>query len=543
MIAYGQDVDIRFHRDSVNCDLRSACYTTQIRPNGTIPINLGGQNYRIFYNSSRAKTTSVTSLLPSQYGALNIVQDYHDIDASSNGAPISFKATLGFLNYAIDLSDVQNGGLEIPLNEWLSTTRVCFEIDQEVFEDPNKCLEAVWGREGLTDSLASAFVQISRWVTTNRTTSTKVIEYYDLNSSSGDEACFTETCGHSAIPGIFINDVLVMENSGKVTVQICIGEAIAKDVSVTVKTTNDTAIAGEDYRAIADSTVIIPAGQTCVSVTISILDDDIYEGDETFNVELSNPSSNATIIKQKAVVTIDDDESKPELSITDVTVHENDGNAVLTATLSGKMSKSVSFKVNTMDNTAKAGQDYNAIIDSLYTIPAKSTSVSITIPIINDDVSEPEESFSVLLSDVNEGIIISKSTAIVTIIDDEEIPSLTITDMVINENVGVAQVPVTLSGKSSQPVTFVVNSANQTAIAGMDYDVIINDMITIPAGQTSVNIPVNIIDDTFAEPTKTFELNLSNISANAKFDRVQAIVTILDDDIVCNAKAPKLSKK
>ncbi len=543
MIAYGQDVDIRFHRDSVNCDLRSACYTTQIKPNGTIPINLGGQNYRIFYNSSRAKMTSVTSLLPSQYGALSLVQDEYDLDASSYNAPISFKATLGFLNYGIDLSDVQNGGVEIPLNEWHSTTRVCFEIEQAVFDDPNICLEAVWGREGLTDSIATAFVQVSRWVSKNKTTSTKVINYTDLNSASGDEACFIETCGHPSSSGIFANDVLVMENAGKVTVQICIGEAAAKDVSVTVKTTNDTALAGEDYRALVDSIVIIPAGQTCVPIVISILDDDIYEGDETFNVELSNPSSNATIIRQKAVATIDDDESKPELSINDVTVHENDGNVVLTATLSGKMSKSVSFKVNTMDNTAKAGQDYNAIIDSLYTIPEKSTSISITIPIINDDVSEPEETFSVVLTDVSEDIVMSKSIAIVSIIDDEEIPSLTINDMVVNENAGIIHVPVTLSGRSSQSVTFVVNSANQTAIAGMDYDVIINDTITIAAGQTSVNIPVNIIDDTFAEPTKTFELNLSNISVNAKIDRGQAIITILDDDIVCNAKAPHLSKK
>lgn len=543
MIAYGQDVDIRFHRDSVNCDLRSACYTTQIRPNGTIPINLGGQNYRIFYNSSRAKTTSVTSLLPSQYGALSLVQDYHDIDASSNGAPISFKATLGFLNYAIDLSDVQNGGVEIPLNEWLSTTRVCFEIDQEVFEDPNKCLEAVWGREGLTDSLASAFVQISRWVTTNRTTSTKVIEYYDLDSSSGDEACFTSTCGNASSYGIFINDVLVKENSGQVSVQICLDGSATQNVSVTVKTSNGTALAGEDYVALTDSIVTIPAGQTCVPVTISILDDDFYEGDETFNVELSNPSSNATIIRQTGIVTIDDDEEVPTLSIDDIIVNENEGNAVLAVSLSGKMAIPVSFKVNMADNTAKEGDDYEPIQNRLFTIPAKTTSIMINIPIINDDIYEPDETFNVIISEISNGLFATKDVGVVTIMDDENIPVLNISDVVVMEYADIIYVPVILSGKSSQDVTFTVNTNNITALGGFDYNVIINQTFTITSGHTTTNIPVIIIDDLIEEPAKTFEIELSNISSNAEISVDKGIVTILDDDGICDASAPKLSKK
>lgn len=160
--SYAQNVDIRFKRDSVNCALRSVCYSTQIKPNGTIPINFAGHNFRIFYNGALAKTTSVTSLMPSGY-SFKVVTDTI-VDASIVDGPLSFEPALGFLNYYLDLGDLQNGGVEIPLGEWYSTTRVCFEVEPEVFSDPNTCLEAVWGREGLTDNYATAFNEISRWI-------------------------------------------------------------------------------------------------------------------------------------------------------------------------------------------------------------------------------------------------------------------------------------------------------------------------------------------------------------------------------------------
>lgn len=370
-----------------------------------------------------------------------------------------------------------------------------------------------------------------------------MIEYYDLDSSSGDEACFTNTCGNASSYGILINDVLVKENSGQVSVQICLDGSATQDVSVTVKTSNGTALAGEDYVALTDSVVTIPAGQTCVPVTISILDDDFYEGDETFNVELSNPSSNATIIKQTGIVTIDDDEEVQTLSIDDIIVNETEGNAVLTVNLSGKMAIPVTFKVNTADNTAKEGDDYEPIQNQSFTIPAKTTNITINIPIINDDISEPDETFNVIIADISNGLLATKDTGVVTIMDDEDIPLLNISDVVVMENADIIFVPVTLSGKSSQDVTFTVNTNNITAWGGDDYNVIRDQIITILAGETSTTIQVKIIDDLIKEPFETFGIVLSDISSNAVISVDTGIVTILDNDESCEAHAPKLSKK
>lgn len=541
-INYAQNIDIRFKRDSVNCEIGSVCYVTQIKPNGTMPINLGGQNYRIFYNSSLAKTTSVVSLLPSQYGALSLVQDLKDVDASSVGGPLSFEATLGFLNYAIDLSDVQNGGVEITMEEWYPTTRICFNVEPEVFENPELCLEAVWGRDGVTDLYATAFMEVSRWVMPNRTTATLIVNHIDLNASSGDEACFTETCGSFSNAEIYIDDVLISENNGSVNVQLCLNETTTDDVTVTVKTTNGTALADLDYVAIPETTYTIPAGQTCVAINIEILDDDVYEGDESFNVELSNPSANAEIVKAIAIVTIDDNESIPQISIEDKTVNEDDGSISMTVSLSGKIAVPVTFNVNTIDGTAKSDDDYIAIVDQSYTIPAEALSANITLNIIDDDYAEANETFSVAISNVSSGVTIEKGTGIITIVDNDVRPSLSINDPIVMEQVGIAYVVVTLSSASNQNTEFKVNTADGTALEGIDYIGIEDETYTILAGQTFINIPVAIIDDNIVEPAKTFEIIVSNASAHIEIDKGVSVITILDDDESCAAKAPVLRK-
>lgn len=413
--SYAQNLDIRFKRDSINCDIRSVCYNVQLKPNGTMPINLGGQNYRLFYNSSLAKTTSVTSLLPSQYGALSLVQDEKDMDASGYGS-LSFEATLGFLNFAIDLSDLQNGGVEIPMGQWHSTARICFQVEEEVMSNPDVCLEAVWGREGLTDAYATAFNQVSRWDAPNRTVATEIMNYKDLNSDSGDEACFITACSSA---GISASDVLVNEASGSVTLQICLNQIMSEDVTFVINTVDESAEAGLDYVAIKDQTVTIPPGNLCVSVEVSILDDDLYEGDETFKLNLSNPSSNVSIYTSDVTITIDDDEQIPTLNIDDITVNEDAGIINLSVVLSGKTGKSVTFNASTTDVTAAANVDYIPVDNQPFSIVSGVLSIEIPITILNDNYTEPTKSFELNIFNVSANTLINKGKAIITILDDD----------------------------------------------------------------------------------------------------------------------------
>jgi len=89
-------------------------------------------------------------------------------------------------------------------------------------------------------------------------------------------------------------------------------------------TTDRTAVAGEDYTAVADGIVTIPAHAQQATIAITIQGDLRIEGDETFVIQV-RPPTNATIVIDQATGTIIDDDlvGTPELLSGDGTAAAN----------------------------------------------------------------------------------------------------------------------------------------------------------------------------------------------------------------------------
>lgn len=418
VVTKAQDYDIRFNRSSVNCQTRQVCYDVQLRPSGS-SFNLAGQNYRLFYDGSKASYISGTSLLPGQYQGFTLVQDVQNQNADATNGALNFEATLSFLNYGMDLNDTQNGGILLPAGQWTTTSNLCFTVTQDVVNNPNVCIEAVWARAALTSQYATAYVEISKWLSPNNTTNAVPNQYIDLNASSGDQACLNIACAPVALPTISVSNLTANENGGSASVQVCLSTASSTPVTVTLNTSNGTATSSSDYVAISNAVVTIPAGQLCTPVNIPILDDNTAEGNETFTITISNPSSNATLGTSTATVTIADNEGIPSLSINSLSINENAGTANLTVTLSAPASQNVTFTVNTQNGTAFAPSDYNTITNQTYTIPAGQTFVTINISVLDDALVEGNESFNVTMSNPSANATILTGTAVVNIIDNE----------------------------------------------------------------------------------------------------------------------------
>ncbi|RYF40878.1 MAG: hypothetical protein EOO38_21340, partial [Cytophagaceae bacterium] len=69
-----------------------------------------------------------------------------------------------------------------------------------------------------------------------------------------------------------------------------------------------SATSGQDYRAV-NGIVTFPAGETTVSVFVPILDDTVFEADETVSLVLSSPSENAILgsIPTSTLTIVDND--------------------------------------------------------------------------------------------------------------------------------------------------------------------------------------------------------------------------------------------
>lgn len=112
-------------------------------------------------------------------------------------------------------------------------------------------------------------------------------------------------------------------------------------------------------------------------------------------------------------------------------------------------------------------------------------------------------------------------------------PTIAINDVTVTEgNSGTTAATFTVTSSAAAPaggIGFTVNTADGTATAPGDYSAITAQAFTIPEGQTSVSITVNVNGDTTFEPAETFRVLLSNASGATITDG-EGLGTITNDD-------------
>jgi uncharacterized delta-60 repeat protein len=131
---------------------------------------------------------------------------------------------------------------------------------------------------------------------------------------------------------------------------------LTKPVTVNYGTGGGTATPGKDYAKSA-GTLTFNAGESRKTITVSIIDDADYEGDENFLVTLSLPSSGAVLgAKTSARVTITDNELPPKLTAVTAVRNATGGVTGLVLTFSGPLDAASASKV-TPFTLRRAGAD------------------------------------------------------------------------------------------------------------------------------------------------------------------------------------------
>ena len=336
-------------------------------------------------------------------------------------------------------------------------------------------------------------------------------------------------------PSISITDVNIPEpdsGTGDAIFTVNLSAPSGQEVRVSFNATDDSANAGSDYSSLF-GTLIFPPGMTRQTIKVVVQGDKIFEGDETFFVNLSTPA-NATIAKSRGVCTIVDNDGRPTISINNVSVTERLGgtNAVFTISLFNPTRDTVTVDFSTADDTARSGADYISSSGTLTFSPGTLTQ-TVTVRVLDDLLNEDAETFTVKLSnatntDTNSPLSILQG---IGTIRDNDIPRLNIGDISIEEgDAGQtnAVFTITLSTPSTRAVSVAYATANGTATAGEDY-LAASGTISFPPGNTSATVSIPVLGDTKIEPNETFFLNLST-PINAELARTVATCTILDDD-------------
>ncbi|WP_165831366.1 Calx-beta domain-containing protein [Abyssibacter profundi] len=350
-----------------------------------------------------------------------------------------------------------------------------------------------------------------------------------------DQATATGTIQNDeGLPTLSVADVSVAEGHSGTTAMTFTVELSAvsgQTVTADYATVEGTATDG-DFVA-ATGQITIPAGQSTASIEISVQGDRLDEADETFDLVLSNPG-NAALEDGRATGTIVDDDATPSLAIAAATVTEgNSGQQTLTlaVTLSAASGRTVTVRYTTRDGSATtADGDYQARSGQLSFAPSE-TSQSIQVAVNGDTRHEPDEQFSVRLSEATNATI-QTATANGTITNDDAVPELRVGNAQVEEgNSGTATLnfTVSLSAASGQAVSMQFATRDDSATTGdSDYSAA-SGSLTIPAGETSRRVAVTVAGDTRNEADETLQLVISE-AQNAQIVDATGVGTIVNDD-------------
>jgi DNA-binding beta-propeller fold protein YncE len=227
----------------------------------------------------------------------------------------------------------------------------------------------------------------------------------------------------------------------------------------------------------------------------------------------------------------------PAVSIADAEGNEGNGGSSslgFTLTMTTTSPVPVNVEWSTQDGTGTgglscglAGVDY-VTETSTAVISTGTQSATLDVLLCGDTVAEPDETFTIALTSIQNGVL-ADNAAQATIRDDDDLPSLSMPDVRIAEPVSgnaPARFIATLTRTSSVAVTVNYTTQAISAIAGADFAAG-SGTLTIPAGQLQGEIQVPVLADGTVESDELFRIVLSS-PANASLARTQVQAVIVD---------------
>jgi hypothetical protein len=199
----------------------------------------------------------------------------------------------------------------------------------------------------------------------------------------------------------------------------------------------------------------------------------------------------------------------------------------LPVTLSHASAEAVAVDYAAVIGSASAPADFDAVSGTL-TFPIDNTAQTIVVPIKDDAIDEPTESFFIELGNHPKALAADVQGRAV-IIDNESAPRVSVGNLsVIEGGAPAAAVKVTLSHGSSQDVAVDYAASDGSAKVVKDYGASVSS-VTFAAGELSKTVSVPVTNDVIAEWRERFAFDVT-ATLNADLGDGAATVTITDDD-------------
>ncbi|WP_328590375.1 Calx-beta domain-containing protein, partial [Veronia nyctiphanis] len=286
-----------------------------------------------------------------------------------------------------------------------------------------------------------------------------------------------------------------------------------------------------------DINVKVPAGIKHLHVSAEAINDNVYEGNETFVISGHVDGQNWVQSQNSHII---DNETAPNVSAVSSTTVEEGQDATVTVSLSNTSTSTTKIWVDAYNGTAHGGgSDYQ---ETLYVnfgngwqnlgnfstgkwvdVPANKSSFQVRVATSNDSTYENTQYFTIRANAEDQAQV----SGTVTITDEaDNKPSVTdVSDVSVNEGGYAGPVKVTLSGSSTQTTRVQIDLDSGTASRATDYyetyfwvrygggswqkhygNVSSGVYIDVPAGNSSFELRFDTKNDNIYEDTERFSV-------------------------------------
>ncbi|AJR04902.1 Calx-beta domain-containing protein [Siansivirga zeaxanthinifaciens] len=350
----------------------------------------------------------------------------------------------------------------------------------------------------------------------------------------------------------FALDKLVEVENATLPLGINIGIDSFNHAGGTVDIEISGATYGTDYTTSTGSasfTIEVGAQNLVSSFSISPVDDEIIESNKVLTITLTNASGNLEL-GDKTTLTLtllDNDDPLIALVGFEKATETIDENATTATTITIPFDQeSTDGGIISISSTGDAvfGTDYTITGQTAanfdLTVPAGASSISFDIQAVDNTVFEADKLVTFSIAGVTGGLSLGVITETVVTITNDDLPPNPVVEFAsatssFSEGDGAVTLNLTFTSPTTEAATISV-SASGDATIGSDYtfngNAVSPYIVNVPAGVSSITLPINIIDDTDIESDETIVLDLAATTGGLDLgvNILQHTVTIVEND-------------
>ncbi|KAI9557826.1 hypothetical protein GHT06_014575 [Daphnia sinensis] len=275
--------------------------------------------------------------------------------------------------------------------------------------------------------------------------------------------------------------------------------------------------------------------QPQLSMKLKEVYDAINEHPETENLSplSDNTSKNKAIIAFHAIA---------------CAVPENIGKFPVRIVRSGRTDNAVSVRVETIDGSAVAVEDYVAFNQVVYFEPHE-VEKKLIVDIVDDNIYEPDEQFYLKLSLTgtntanHEEVLLGRISIMeITILNDDEPGTITFGDrgIIVKESVGLAQIPVLRTNGWDGDVSVRWRTLDKKLKSGKTYKGLEGELVFKHAERKRF-IEIAISNDMALEKDECFEVELFDPSNGAVLGHTTKLAVTITNDEEFNSVVDRLA--